>query len=109
MLAIQDINRLIQLEKTLSANNEDAYLLAELRKERVSNHHYIYETEDSGEEIKYKTSVLKRKLNNMPNDIKKMFVENYETLVEQIKPYISESDDIQLTERARNRIDKYWE
>lgn len=77
VIAIQDFNRLDNLEKTIPD-------LSIMRGYRVSECHYITD-QDSTEDINKKRLILGNKLSNMPSEIEKRFEEKYPGIINSMK------------------------
>ena len=80
--AIQNLNNANQLEKIVDEN-----IRKMLKGERNGNSHYL-DIKLSDDEILYRRFVLLQKMNNMPDKIKKLFDTKYPTLIEKIKPFV---------------------
>lgn len=82
IIAIQDVNRLRQLEKTIP-------ILKDLRSSRNETSHYIDENIDSKSLQQEKLNVLSEKLHNMDSEVKKHFDFMYPNLIKDIIPHIN--------------------
>lgn len=80
-IAIQDLNRRKQLEKSIP-------ILKKLRSSRNDSSHYI-DDEDTGSLLQEKLNVLSEKIQNMPSEIKKHFDLRYPNLIKDILPHIN--------------------
>ena len=90
--AIQYVNRLEQFEKQL---NNPKYMI-QLREDRVDDCHYINDN-DTQDEQKKKMNILYEKINNMSNEVKKMFNRRYPNLINNISSLIPYDNTIIMT------------
>lgn len=110
--AIQDINRIKELEKNIK-DKRISQKLKELRSDRNITAHYLYDDDD--EEINnYKIYLLFKKLINLNVDIKNKFNKNYPNLIENVIKYISHeikevSEYDIISEDMKENINEWWE
>ena len=102
--AIQDLNNANQLEKIVDENIRK--MLQEIKGERNGNSHYL-DIKLSDDEILYRRFVLLQKMNNMPDKIKKLFDTKYPTLIEKIKPFVYQYNNMPK-EINKDEVDAYW-
>lgn len=110
--AIQDINRIKELEKNIK-DKRIAQKLKELRNDRNITAHYLYDDDDD-EINNYKIYLLFKKLINLNVDIKNKFHKNYPNLIENIIKHISpEIKDVSeydiISEDIKENINEWWE
>jgi chromosome segregation ATPase len=102
VIAIQDINSQMELEKVVNY----PYALKRLRKYRVNECHYITNEDDDEEKIG-RIEILIEKLNNMPKEIKNIFDKKHPKLIETILPYIK-SQNKKIDEELSEFIKSWW-
>jgi hypothetical protein len=102
--AIQDVNRLEQFEKQL---NNPRYMI-QLREDRVDECHYINDN-DTSDEQKKKMNILYEKINNMSNEVKKMFNRRYPNLINNISSMIPYDNTVIMTQNEKDDINEWWE
>jgi len=100
--AIQDVNRLEQFEKHL---NNPKYMI-QLREDRVDECHYINDN-DTSDEQKKKMNILYEKINNMSNEVKKMFNRRYPNLINNISSMIPYDNTIIMTQNEKDDINEW--
>lgn len=105
MIAIQDINRLEQIETKLSGN--DKKNLIRLRKSRVSECHYIEEDDDEDDKNDRRT-VLYERIQNMSPQVRRRFNNMFPGLLDVLMTYIVQIKT-QPSEDSLKDILDWWE
>jgi hypothetical protein len=105
VVAIQDVNRLEQIETKLSGN--DKKNLIKLRRSRVTECHYIEEDYDE-DEIKDRRTVLYERLQNMSPEVRSRFERMFPGLLKSIMGYIIQTKT-QPSEDSMKYILDWWE
>lgn len=109
LIAIQDINRNDQLEKSI----HDVSIVKKLKKLRQSRNgmnHYIYEDDDEPNEIDYKKFTLYNKLLNLDENIKEKFNKKFPNLIGHIIKYISPTIKMNpdISQEMKAEIEEWW-
>jgi ribosomal protein L18E len=99
-IAIQDINRLYQLEKQIP-------ILSKLRKTRIDECHYIDDT-DISSLVDDKRTILLDKIKNIPSEIETLFNLKYPLLLSNIQNYIIQNPTFP-NQQIENEINEWWE
>ena len=86
IIALQDINRIDKLETILQ--NKDKKNMEKLRKNRITDCHYLDDT-DSTSLVEDKRTVLLDKMKGMSTSVEKLFNKKYPGLVKNIMGYIA--------------------
>lgn len=84
IVAIQDLNRIEDLEKKLDKNGRQA--LQQLRRARINDCHYL--DNNFLDEHNDRRMVLEEKISNMPVDVQHFFSRKYPNLLHALKPFI---------------------
>lgn len=103
IIAIQDLNKLEQLESNLDQQTKNN--LYKLKSSRINECYYL-DNLDSPNLIDDKRTILFDKINNMPNDVKTIFDKRFPNLLNKIMPYIIKK----MTTPSQQTIDdiNYW-
>ena len=104
-IAIQDINHDDSLENKL--NYQSKQNLIKLKKNRISNCHYLDSDYTISEKNERRTFFLD-KVKNIPQEIKAKFDKMYPKLLENIEKYIAPQPAI-LTQQMTDEINLWWE
>ena len=99
-IAIQDINRLYQLEKQIP-------ILSKLRKTRIDECHYIDDT-DISSLVDDKKTILLDKIKNIPSEIETLFDLKYPLLLSNIQNYIIQNPTFP-NQQIEDEINEWWE
>lgn len=104
IIAIQDLNRINSLETKIGTSS---HLLIKLRKNRVSECHYLDDSDDVPT-INEKINVLNERLNKMPHDVTLMMNKKYPHLVPKILPFAVKTTST-LSKSEIYEINEWWD
>ena len=110
VIAIQDMNRELELEKSF----KNPKLLRNLRRERVQASHYIIsnniskEDDDTPEEKQYKIDILLQKLSTMSQTVRDQFDENHPRLIDMILDTVKPSKKVFDDEEMKKHVQNLW-
>ncbi|ATZ80742.1 hypothetical protein BMW23_0696 [Bodo saltans virus] len=105
MIAIQDLNKLEQLESKLDQQTQNR--LYQLKSNRIYECHY-FDNLDSQNLIDDKRTILLEKIDNMPNEIKIIFNKRFPNLLNKITPYIIKTKTTP-SQQTIDDINDWWD
>ena len=104
VIGIRDINALEQLETKLA----DASELMKLHKDRIDGCHYINDKYSNNEKA-IRINLLIDKLNNIPENIKELFEDEYPQLLDELKAVLVKRDSVIEDARFIKKSNNWWE
>jgi hypothetical protein len=105
IIAIQDVNRIGNIETKIDVRSRGK--LSKLRKNRVSEYHYLVDVMDE-DEINDRRTILLEKLKNMDICVKELFDKKYPYLIKDILHHIV-SNKTEPSDESLNDINDWWE
>ena len=105
LIAIQDINRNDYIETKI--NTQSKQTLINLKKNRISECHYLDNTY-SQSEIDDRRTIFLNKIKNIPNEIKQLFDIRYPNLLDDIEQFIA-PNPTNPSQQTIDDIELWWE